>query len=213
MRSKFVTLFVFLSLLAGCSEDTIVSNSHTVQEVFPLHVGNNWKYLWNEYGVLGDIIRRDTDFVHVDSVTSYNGKPAFALNGSMIYLYSGNDLMYVSSYNTTGESPLIILRYPVKVNESITVSDTTDPSGHQVLRTIRLASVDSIITVPAGTFKCLFYETYRIQGRAGELDTFFISQEYYALGVGRIKGNHYAYHNNGVKRPYVFEELHSYTVN
>jgi hypothetical protein len=191
--SAFCITLLSVSLLIGCSEDPAPS-TNTIQQLFPMAVGNSWKMQDIEYDDLGNIDKIDTVDLTIDSAgTSYGHSGFFAsAEGIPVFLfYNGNDLRSRSPFDTNDE---LRVRYPMAVNEIIIMEDTTDPDGFRSQSLFKMISENTPVSVPGGTFNCVVYMGYELYGK-GTLDTTSIDIMSFAFGTGYVKLD--SYYRNG----------------
>jgi hypothetical protein len=187
--SAFCITLLSVSLIIGCSEDPTPS-SNTIQQLFPMAVGNSWKMQVVDYdtnGVPSDI---DTMDLVIDSAgTVFGHSGFFTVAGETGFLYyNGADLR---SQNPSHESDnQMVLRYPMAVNEIVITEDTTYPNGYRSQSLFKMVSENTPVTVPAGTFNCVVYMDYNLYGK-GTLDTTSIDILSFSFGKGYIKQESY----------------------
>lgn len=189
MKSLLSLLLVLLSVsfFVGCSEDAVEPATYTIQDVFPLSVGKQSTYHNEYYKTDGTVSGRDTVILIVDSTTIFNGIPAYAVHSyeKIIYYYSGTDAY--GSFQSTPK-PSLFLRYPMAINETLTLRDTTLNGGYRSKTILRYVGDNVSVTVPAGTFSCLHYQNIGFFGEdTGALDTSSRADMYLAIGIGFIK--------------------------
>lgn len=211
LACSILLLFACLSYL-GCETSSGGGPlGETIQNVFPMKVGNSWSYLATSYHVNGGIAEQDTFRFSIDSAGTVNGHAGFyaSLFGVGFLYYSGNDLM---ADDLTGDKPQFWMRYPMEVGEEIVLKDTVNGS-YREKDIVRLVSKNTTITVPAGTFTCIWYKTTGMDNTLnGTFDTTTTSDFYVALGVGLIKTEDYLYYPDPSNPEHTTTELISYTV-
>jgi len=189
--AAFLLLSITLSLYSGCSEDTVSTNNYTIKDVFPLADSNKWTYQSTSYNADGTIYgTKDSFTLSFDSVVTFNGLPAFLVansEGNVLY-YSGPNLY---SGDMKSNNSQLFFRYPMNINETIVTEDTLYSSGYRSKNYLRYISDNTTITVPAGTFNCIGYETIGMYGLDGALDTTSRRNDYFAFGIGIIKETNY----------------------
>lgn len=193
----FLIAVFTMSVFSGCSEDSATPNTYTIQNVFPLKVGNKWTYQNTYYNLDGSIDTTngsDSVIFLVDSAIVYNSIPAYAMTivEKSIMYYLNTDLFMVDQFSG---NPRLILRYPMNINETILIKDTTYSSGGRSKNILRYVSDNVSITVPAGTFNCINYEQISLNGEKDALDTTFRSNIYLSFGIGLIKEDSYRISN------------------
>jgi len=188
----FLLILLSASFFYGCSEDAVTPNTYTIKDVFPMKVGNTWTYVIHdsiEFGVPSN----HTYTVSVDSSTTFQGQPAFAGSINVDSAFRVDATLYYSgpnlnSIDPTNNSTQLVVRYPMSINESVVTFDTLYDDGHRQKEYMRYSSDNTSITVPAGTFGCIVYDTFGLYGTEGSvLDTTSRGKQYYSFGVGLVK--------------------------
>lgn len=185
-------MLAFLTLLSiTCSDnptqpqgDTPVSRENSI---IPLAVGNEWQMKRTQFALNGDIENVDTLSFSIDSVFTVSGHMWYHFNPDRLMSNRPDGLWQKDIYQ--GDESLW-RRYPAKVG------DTTDRGVH-FLTSIQdsarmlyiVVATDTMITVPAGSFRCVEYQM-RYLDRQGRLVPGFESvynySDFYSPGVGFI---------------------------
>jgi uncharacterized protein DUF3108 len=206
---SILTLFASLSYL-GCTNSSSPETTQTIQNAFPLKIGNSWTYQASGYDPNG-ILHKDTARFSIDSAGTVNGHAGFYISmfGVGFIYYSGDDLM---ASDLTGDDPQFWMRYPMETGEEFVIKDTSSGS-YRERDVMRLVSKNTTVTVPAGTFTCIWYKTTGMDNTLnGTFDTTTSSDLYVALGVGQIKQENYLYYPDPANPEHTTTELISYTV-
>lgn len=193
MKSLSALLLALLALsnLTGCSEDPVPSGG-TIQQLFPLTVGNSWTLQQTIYDDAGNVINLDTTRTTVDSAGTVFGHSGFHStdHGEHVFFYyqNGIDFRYQNIRDETDNH--IMIRYPMAENEILVLKDTTTEDGYRTKEFIKLISENTSITVPAGSFNCVTYINYYLYGNA-TLDTTSYTVMSFAFGKGLIQRDSY----------------------
>lgn len=214
LLSTLALALLSLSFFAGCSEDSPSNYNYNndssvyIKEIFPLAIGNQWTYFSTAYLPDGSIYRADSGRVMIDSAYTLKGIQGFmntSLTPPQFLYYSGSE---VRSFDMVTGKTNVIARYPMAINETITIEDTLFSDGFRSRTMMRIASENTKVTVPAGTFTCVNYEIVEMYGKDGKLDTSTVLQKYFSKGVGRIKSIYYNYLSSKVQPQSVSELIH-----
>ena len=208
--SVSVLLLVFSVLYFGCDSSEPDENV-TIQQLFPLNVGNVWALSREEYNADGSVEGRDTLRITIDSAGVLNGRQGFYStnpDGELFFVYySGND-MY--SYGPSRDRTDLILHLPENFNEDFVTADTTYSGGYHSKSIMKLVSKNAPVTVPAGSFSTFKFESIHLYGQ-GVLDTSSMSVLHFAPGVGLVFQQGYSY-DSTIKTLRTKQELISYVV-
>lgn len=190
---------VSLALVTGCDDETTTAdNNNTVQHLLPLKVGNLWSYNFYEYNEDGSLRNESTTKISVDDTASHDNWPGFrgeVFGKEMIRYYYGNIEVRYVDYNSD-----CLVIYPMTVNKPWRSSTADSGVSKHSERIVTLLSSDEQVTVPAGTFTALHYETIRTSQMTKDakpistLDTVSATHSYYALNVGLIKQEEFTAH-------------------
>jgi len=213
----FISLvLIYIAVLVGCGDSTSTSSNETIQQVFPLKVGNQWIYSYQEFQNDGGLRIDDTSRFFITDESSFLGHTAFTIlvNGDtskqvMFYYVGQSDLYSVE----LGQYIFIQLRYPINIGKSVALLDTIYPNGDTRKEFIVLRSKNESIIVPAGAFTCLHFDDIKIGGPPDQIDTLTMAREYYALDKGLVKEDDYI---NGINSNLYLRQsrkLLSYQVN
>jgi hypothetical protein len=155
-------VILLLNLSCGNSDDELsVSTPGVPNVILPLQVGNTWIYQRSSFDTQGSIIAQDTLTQRIARDTLISGErwyiweTPFGL--SMGTLRSDGYWTYV------GGEPALALHYPASRNETYKLTES-GPVVH-------VLAVDTLITVPFGTFACIAYEQLSsLDGRRARID-------------------------------------------
>jgi hypothetical protein len=135
--APLLTLFIVLTLIAGCSK--------TKDEIIPLNVGNLWIYKTEKFDQ-----NSNQDQPQYSSHCILKDTIKF---GELYYLFEGflpwinkKDGLYVLAQDTVAE---LFLKYPAAVND-VYINKLKD--------SIIIKKTDEKVNVPAGNFTCYKYE-------------------------------------------------------
>lgn len=191
--NRIASLLTLCTLLAfnSCSEDPQTTTTYTIQDIFPLSAGSFSVIQTQKYDTSDAVIRTDTVLVRIDSLVAYNGMQGYStfyVDDYRVLFYKGDDLM---SGDFISEVDEFMLRYPIPSGETYVSKDTTYSDSVRSRVTLRILSENEKVTVPAGTFDCIKYESIRMYGKPGVYDTTSLSYSYYAPHVGYVKQEEY----------------------
>jgi hypothetical protein len=159
------------TLITACSDSnspTATNNGVTVQELFPMSIGNKWTYHYQEWNDDGSVNEDHPAEITVDSNSYLQNQSAFALTvfGKPTFLYYVGNSKLVNAKDTS-----YALVSGLNIGTEQLLEDTNAP-----------------VTVEAGTFTCYrFDDVTRIKNNAGGLDSNGIDSWYYGIGKGMIK--------------------------
>jgi hypothetical protein len=181
MKKLIISFLVLCAAitLSSCSDDPAASG-RTVQELFPLKVGNSWKMLDTDYDPSGNIIDTDTLLITIDS-------PA---NDELGFLYYNNNIDVRYQDPDDEHDNDLLIRYPMPPNEILITLDTTYQDSSRKRSLLKLVSENTPVSVPAGTFNCVVYIQYELFGK-GALDTTSYSVQSYSFGIGYVQQENY----------------------
>lgn len=163
-----------MALMPGCSDPEEIIPAPT--EIFPLLTG----YLWSFETEGSDSVVRQ----HVNQVIGHT-----VINGISWYILTYDTLIRTYCRNTdegwwylAGEDPVgngtpsLYYRYPAKPGDQYMTSDSS---------LVTVVSIDTPVTVKAGTFSCYHYHMVHYRES-------YECEEYFAPGTGFIKHVVYA---------------------
>lgn len=212
MKSGLLVLLLICSgIYLGCDSVSSPTGDYTIQNVFPMKVGNMWILHRVEYAQDGSIAEEYDDTLSIDSSGIEGGHSGFFFNysneGEFVY-YSGTDLL---RYSVQSDRSTLMLRYPMELNTDLVVRDTAY-DGYRSKQTIRLVSKDFQVAAPAGTFNCLKYEMTSMSGPDTAFVTSSMDNVYFAPNIGFIGEDLYSFWPDNTKRLRFSMRLASYTV-
>lgn len=207
-----------LVLFSACSDSSSPSSddSITIQQLYPMAIGDNWTYELTEYKTDGSIKNNRTYTISIPSSENVQGNTAF-----LIVPNGDSSTRQLSYYNGTTEiittykngSPVVGFHVLKNVGDIYTIKDTIEP-GDVVRKDFGLLRAKNVsVTTVAGTFSTYQYDRIRLVGTSNTLDTDMITSQYYASGVGLVKQVD-RYHNttiNALYQKYDFQ-LQEYTI-
>lgn len=222
---RFSILAFLLScivLIIGCkdSSTTPPSSVSSIKELFPLQVGNEWKYkaISLDFNGLpkGDTI--EDRFIRGKAIfqnqTMYERSINGDTSGARIAFYGDTGNYFEASYNSGVQTITRWLHYPMRIGETIRYFDSSDATFIQQFE-LTLQSNNEVVDVPAGIFSCYHYREVWLIGRFQvNLDTLQIRESYFSPGVGMIREEDYQGDQMILTRPKHFRSLQliSYTV-
>jgi hypothetical protein len=181
------TLFFLLTLaLLGCESKSIV----------PLKVGNNWRYHWAHFNLLGDTLLRQENYISVIKDTAIASERWYMIRtnyGDTIstesFAINRSDGLY--RFFRLSLTPRLDLPYPANVGTTVVRRDTFDSGLMVSLDSAYVESTNKSVTVPAGTFNSYLYHRTNIFTKT--MDSYVYrdtssSEEYYTPGVGLVLG-------------------------
>lgn len=152
-RTLYVAVLLFV---AACDSTSISPEDAGTDALIPLAVGNEW--IWQTVersthrGEVKEAVRFDT--VRVVSDTSLLGESWFRLrekNGEYLAANRPSGFWHRTLSEAGNGDPLLVYKYPAGIGEQFPRPSWPDSSVIQVM------SLDTTITVPAGTFKAVHY--------------------------------------------------------
>jgi len=179
MKKLIILIFGFVFVLMGCKkEDTSPAASAMTPlssiQIVPHKIGNRWNlrsvnFTSHDTNYFANSIIKDTliglELWFIEE---------FGNAGSSVPTKNKNDGLYF--YHNTINSGELAYKYPAQVNDGYYSSYYND--------SIIVLSINSTVTVPAGTFNCYQYFTYRLWGTyAGYI---YVSPE-----IGFVKSESY----------------------
>lgn len=177
-------------MLGGCSDDP--SGPSTSSVIMPLAVGNTYIYNtdWegNSYTdscIIGSIKVVNGDIIYLRA--NFDHKDGYFHRGDSLFAYFDSTILFIATNpNYIGE---------LISNDTDIVAETDaqgNPTGYSYTTTHRrtVSAIDTLITVPAGTFHCFGYKIEsNILHRVSPVHT--ISYYYYSQKVGNVLHKNY----------------------
>jgi hypothetical protein len=210
----FFLAFVFI-ILPGCKSNPASVQGGSIQDIFPLKVGDSWTYRQTDFNPIDSTQNVSTGSISVDSEETYHGFHAYhyildtlqEISHVLLY-FSGSDL-YSVDVNDSTSTPQVVLHYPMSIGES-RIHDSII-QGTTIRKTVTLIQNAEPITTLAGAFQTVHFQTVDAYIFQTIIDTSSIADNYYAQGVGMVLSKNYGYMN---RKPYLGRtiELQSYVV-
>lgn len=185
---KYSLLSFLAGAFFGCTSNSIM----------PLTVGNNWHYRWAHFNSFGDTLKKQENYVlviedtiidnqHWSQIRKNYGDTIFTKS----YAMNRSDGLY--KFFRLAETQSLDLPYPAAVGATAVRRDTINPETIMV-DSVYVQSTNQSVTVPAGIFNSYLYHRTHIYTNTinSEIQSHTVtSDEYYAPGVGFVKGLYY----------------------
>jgi hypothetical protein len=182
---NLISLFVILIISSCNNEDNIIVPTKKISnnKIVPLSIGNNWLYLSNDNLTVKPTISYSDERIAKDTIINnvkyfvleklFSSDKSFCYNDSLGYFQSSKD------YNVN-------IKYPVQVGEVFYMNPFSD--------TVKVVSINQKITVPAGTFECIHYQSFDTFSRTDDngvvIGKYLAKVDfYYSVGVGMVLTN------------------------
>ncbi|MDP4219636.1 MAG: hypothetical protein Q8916_06505 [Bacteroidota bacterium] len=187
-----------LVLLGSCKNSGTSAPSPgstaSVQDLYPLKIGDSWTYHRQVLSPTGSVTFDTEDTLTLPNQITFQGQQAFQQNltpidtiGTEWYYYNGSSDIYSVHHPQSDFEIAHYLHYPMKVGESfILADDSTFARNYDDKTVLVLRSSNESVTVPAGSFSCVYFEKYGITTTSGVVDTEMFDKLYYASGVGLV---------------------------
>jgi hypothetical protein len=156
---KILSLIAVLTalVLSSCNSTTEPGGNNLTDVIMPLKVGNLWVYDYIEFDSTGATIATGTDSLGVVGQVT--------IGGSTWYLFSNfsSDTTSVQNrkdgiYSVFEGKEWHVYLYPTKPGDRLyTRNDTVDDGDRVILEYTDVETINSSVTVPAGTFSCVKY--------------------------------------------------------
>jgi hypothetical protein len=194
-----VCVFILIIVFTSCNDNSSNPNSNS-SEIYPLKIGNYWKYHSKLFYPSGEIYEQDTMLAKVVSDTIINNEKMFSMltvvneyTAQLFYL-NKSDGLYI--YNFSNNNKLMLAyKYPGTKGEKYYF----ELSDEDMI----IEETDISYTTPAGTFKCYKYTLID-----NEIYDKFVY--YLAPGVGLIATEIYDHYQNGIYQLHMKDELIEY---
>lgn len=166
-----ISLLIIL-LAASCGDKS--TNPKQVGEIWPLKIGSQWSFQLTEFDTNAVVISIDTLVLEVVKDTIIHNETFYLLTANGVRdpevwpMTNRDDGLW---YYRDPDTIVILIKYPVTVGESF----------FQLHDSLVVVSIDTLVTLPGGSFHCVRYDDYLIT--TGRL----LGQIYAAPGVGLIK--------------------------
>ncbi len=176
MKINNIIIVGLISILASCKKEKVESNVNPIisTQIYPLKIGNRWDWRKISYGTPNDTTYKPISITGdtLIGLDHWYLEQEYPLPPTLIANRSDGFYIYCSSANM-GK---LYLKYPAQLNDSYSQDCYND--------SIFVLSIDTTITVAAGTFNCYHYLVHGI----GSPDE---SHVYASPGIGTIKSQHY----------------------
>jgi len=193
MKLSYKYLLVIISIFAlNCSEETSTIKQEA-KELLPLKTGNKWNYATvsagNNVSSHYNEVRGDTVLAPIHAPNEKWFIFGYDTEINSYCINKSDGLWFLSESGI----PILYYKYPAVNSDEYTTADSTH---------IRVVSNNKKVTVKAGTFSCIHYDTF---------NKYFAFDEYWAPGVGLV---HLAKYKLNTNKQIVVErtELVSYTL-
>lgn len=208
MIKKIVTfsiIFCIIYFIHGC-KSKIVSPDNVTANIQPLSVGSEWYYKdtgYNPDGTKKDYEGYYTLRIKRDTIINKNiwaviiSVPECDDCGFGEYLSNRFDGLWWGFPFEDDSLTWLRLPYPSKIGV-----EAINPYNKWWVE-----NVDTILHVPAGTFKCYHYKTKEISS-----NQHFVHDYFYSPGVGLVRLNWYSQANDGSIYMYLRRDLINYTI-
>jgi hypothetical protein len=204
-----ITLSVLISACHNSPTSPItVPNTGTL---YPLNVGNYWKYKITVYDSIDFQIQftEQVDSIGTDSII--NGNKWFSIttvtnsnrpgyNGINLYLNTGNGF-YEYFVWAPGNDSELIYKYPCQVGDVYKeYSISSNP--------VKVINMQSVVISQAGKFNCIIYE-FQYESAVGSV----YDDVSVAIGIGKIR-EEYFFYDSSMERVNIYtSDLYSYKIN
>lgn len=191
-NTNLLIIVLGMILLQSCSDSTDPIVKDYSNEIIPLAVGHKWEYHSDIYDTAGNITWNfnSSDIIIGDSMIE-NTKWFYFDKNALYFSLLTDGYHYYNKYETDSLKNVLVYKYPCNLGD--TYSD------------YEVAKVDTQITVPAGTFKCIMYSLRKQTSSDFAYADYFIKP-----GVGIVKTVEYGFIYNHPIFIYKIDELLSY---
>lgn len=202
-RSTLLTVCLLALFAWTCSDQLPTESSGEKGEIMPLAVGNRWIGVTTKFDTNGLVTSTTFDTILVDTMVIEDGEPWY-LSNRQIHERNTADGYWVWFKMIVGmELKFMTAKYPATVGEMFNLDTVLDASinGDNVDSALQYTTVLSTrrrVTVPAGTYLCYQYRTimkvlaapFALDGVGNEYQLYY--DQYYAPGIGKVKGETFA---------------------
>jgi hypothetical protein len=169
------------------------------KQIMPLEVGNKWHYRWAYFSSFGDTLKKQNNHILIDRDTSIASESWSLIRknyGDTIstYSFATNRSDGLHRFFRLSSTQYLDLPYPAEVGTIAVKRDTLD-SETIMVDSVYLQSTDELVAVPAGVFRSYHYLRTSIYTKTINSETrshVSTSEEFYAPGIGFVKGLYYA---------------------
>lgn len=200
----FVIIFFLASTISSCSESTSPS---TPMEIVPLREGTRWIYSVSQYDSAQTLRWTLLDTLQIGTPTIHNGKTWYpyvdisyrlsTLEDTLFYRNENDGLWAIMYLRLLNSKPYQLYKYPAIISDTFATYTNYSFDSSTVYRQYeQVGGLQDIISVPAGTFSCIRYDTH-LQSldptNMTVLQDNIFTQSYVAPGIGLIKSINYNY--------------------
>lgn len=195
-KHSFARVFVLLCVslaLFSCESNPVAPSSEEIGWI-PFKKGNLWKFIRTYYDPLGNaiLVQQNTDSIFIAADTVLEGKKWYYrhyLGHKLAYRNTSSGVMARLVSANTIATPFVQYKFPVQTGDTFGFPIVFF-SGNQawlddMTYTATVMSLDTVITVPAGSFRCLQYRLQRVS------DIFSWQDEFIAPRLGWVKRDSY----------------------
>ena len=196
LRIIYFLLFVYF-ISFSCSKNT-TSIINEEKQLIPLNTGNSWIFKKSYFNSNMELVKTENDSFIISSDTLISGEVWYCQN------YLGHRIAYLNSYlgisarlvsPNTPDDIYLQYKYPAKVGTSFSYPQvwfSGDKAWFDDSKAVTtVIRVDTLITIPVGSFKCYQYRIKSVESHNSYTDE-FICPEY-----GWIKKEIYMNTENG----------------
>lgn len=145
---RVVCLLLLIVLSSDCSDNDKSSNPKEAVEIWPLKIGNRWVLEDQLLDSVGNVLQLDTTAILIAKDTTIEGGTWYiaTANGSSGEMLPGQ-IRDDGMWGWDGDSAVLVWKYPATIGDVFIIG----------FDTVTTVSIDTSITVPAGTFVCINY--------------------------------------------------------
>ena len=167
----FLLTLVSSLILSSCSkESSPIIYQGKNDEIYPLAIGNKWKYSKSEFDINYNVIAKDTFSTEIDMAYLKNGVEWFGIKGSWYQISKQSEGIW-SQYTQAPDEPTprLMYKYPTFSGDSYLYWE--------------VISTQEVIKISLGFFRTIHYKYLR-NSETKEYDDYFLCP-----GIGLIKYN------------------------
>ncbi len=194
-----LALIVWVSSCKKDDNPTGNNSSDATGSIIPMKTGNTWIVRIFSYDTTGAVIISGFDTLSVGRDTLIGTERWYQFGDENNFWTNKSDGLWTRRFGSSPQSPHLVFKYPSSVGDVWTFVESS-----QTLE-VSLASNNTSLTVPGGSFSCYDYHTKQ----AGA--TFNSEEVYVKPGVGIIALDLYTKRSSGFYRS-SRDELISYTL-
>lgn len=183
-------ILALLPLLIGCTDELPTVDGRD-GIIMPLAVGNQWVGKLTTYNTTGDPVALRLDTIQIVSFDvagnpTPDGTKLFTDQDGYQFWYTGEGLW---ANNTTCFGMGLSAKYPALAPDTFATVRTqallgTGTAPTDVTSAWQVVSIDTAVTVPAGTFHCYYYRRVAFEPQGGRLQT--VASAFYAPQIGPV---------------------------